>query len=85
MPDEIRLINESDIRTKFYVRIKEPTPECFDNFKIGRFGVQLLEDKVKPLLDTLSMVYICGPQKMYKEMSTDLQSLGVDKHKIFYV
>lgn len=31
------------------------------------------------------MVYICGPQRMYKDLAVDLAILGVSKERIFYL
>ena len=85
MPDEMAVLNSSD-NVRFYVRIaKEGNAGPFERFSIGRLGMPVLREKVGPLLETLSIVYPCGPQRMYKEVASDLCELGVGSDKIFYL
>lgn len=87
MPDEMRYMNEHKFNANFHVRIgrSDPTAHEFDKFKIDRFSRDMLYDKINPLLDNLSIVYICGPQRLYKEVAGYLSDLKVPTNKMFYL
>ena len=50
-----------------------------------KFSRQLVQQRIAPLAGNLRMVYICGPQQMYKDMTGYLKEIGVEAEKIFYV
>lgn len=90
IPDEMHIINSANTPlAKIYVRVSGKVPGgAFSGFTIGqqmKFGKQLVVEKIAPLSGNLRMVYICGPQQMYQDMSKALGSIGVLRDRIFYV
>jgi NAD(P)H-flavin reductase len=89
MPDEMNIINAAGSIAKIYVRVTGAMPPgAFQGYAIDpkmKFSRQLVQQNIAPLAGNLRMVYICGPQQMYKDMTGYLTEIGVGMDKIFYV
>lgn len=85
MPDEMNLINEArSPLANIWVKSKD-LGNSFQGRRVkGRFDRQFVSEMIAKL-PNLRMVYICGPQAMYKTITEDLISVGITEEYIYYV
>lgn len=86
VPDQLQLMCEArNPRVQISVRVREPIPDgAFAGCRLGeRIGRSTAQKYIRP--EETQMVYICGPQQMYKEVTEGLTAVGIPDHKVFFV
>lgn len=87
MPDQLQLICKAKSpRAQVQLRVKEQAPNwAFQGCQLHeRIGQKAVQDYVQKI-SQLQMVYICGPQAMYRDMVQTLRECGVSEEVIFFV
>lgn len=89
VPDELNIICQlKPSFVKLFLRVREGVRSgCFEGClleKQTRLDGELIRQRVLPL-ERLQMVYICGTQEMYRDLTGYLNEGGVNSERIFFV
>jgi len=87
VPDQLQLICKAKSpKAQVQVRVKERVPSwAFQGCQLHeRIGQKVVEEFIQKI-SRLQMVYICGPQAMYRDLVQALREGGVSEELIFFV
>lgn len=87
VPDQLSIIRKANlpnVKIRLRVRSGLPTREFAGNLLHDRIGKKVVKEEIAPLKN-LSMVYLCGPSGMVKDIHDSLLNVRIPEEKIFFV